>query len=154
MQSFAQDIAVIVGAPSHNKNPKGKSLFNSVYFLADGEIKFTQHKTLLPTYDVFDEYRYFEPAKSWEIVEYKGRKIALTVCEDIWDVGTDDPLYTIIPLDEMQKFSPDLIINVSASPFNYNHANNQNPHCQSKCTKIWHPYVLYQSCRCSDRTYL
>ena len=123
--SFAQDIAVIVGAPSHNKNPKGKSLFNSVYFITDGEIKFVQHKTLLPTYDIFDEYRYFEPAKSWEIVEYKDKKIALTVCEDIWDVGTDDPLYTIIPLDEMQKFKPDLIINVSASPFNYNHANTR-----------------------------
>ncbi len=123
--SYAQDIAVIVGAPSHNKNPKGKSLFNSVYFITDGEIKFVQHKTLLPTYDIFDEYRYFEPAKSWEIVEYKGKKIALTVCEDIWDVGTDDPLYTIIPLDEMQKFKPDVIINVSASPFNYNHANTR-----------------------------
>ncbi len=123
--SYAQDIAVIVGAPSHNKNPKGKSLFNSVYFITDGEIKFVQHKTLLPTYDIFDEYRYFEPAKSWEIVEYKDKKIALTVCEDIWDVGTDDPLYTIIPLDEMQKFKPDLIINVSASPFNYNHANTR-----------------------------
>ena len=63
--TYAKDIAVVVGAPSHNRNPKGKSLFNSVYFLADGEIKFVQHKTLLPTYDIFDEYRYFEPAKSW-----------------------------------------------------------------------------------------
>lgn len=120
--SHAHGIAVVVGAPSHNKEPKGKSLFNSVYFLADGEIKFVQHKTLLPTYDIFDEYRYFEPAKSWGIIAYKGKKIALTVCEDIWDVGTDDPLYTIIPLDEMQKFNPDFIINVSASPFNYGHA--------------------------------
>lgn len=123
--TYAMDIAVVVGAPSHNRNPKGKSLFNSVYFLADGEIKFVQHKTLLPTYDIFDEYRYFEPAKSWEVVEYKGKKIALTVCEDIWDVGTDDPLYTIIPMDEMMKFSPDFIINVSASPFNYGHAKNR-----------------------------
>lgn len=120
--SHAHGIAVVVGSPSHNKEPKGKSLFNSVYFLADGEIKFVQHKTLLPTYDIFDEYRYFEPAKSWGIIAYKGKKIALTVCEDIWDVGTDDPLYTIIPLDEMQKFNPDFIINVSASPFNYGHA--------------------------------
>lgn len=123
--SHARDIAVVVGAPSHNKEPKGKSLFNSVYFLADGEVKFVQHKTLLPTYDIFDEYRYFEPSKTWEIVEYKGRKIALTVCEDIWDVGTDDPLYTVIPLDEMMKFSPEFIINVSASPFNYGHAKNR-----------------------------
>jgi len=118
----AHGIAVVVGAPSHNKDPKGKSLFNSVYFLAEGSIKFVQHKTLLPTYDVFDEYRYFEPAKTWEIVTYKGKNIALTVCEDIWDVGTDDPLYTVIPLDEMQKYNPDFIINVSASPFNYKHA--------------------------------
>jgi NAD+ synthase (glutamine-hydrolysing) len=119
------DIAVVVGAPSHNRDPKGKSLFNSVYFLADGAIEFVQHKTLLPTYDVFDEYRYFEPAKTWEIVNYKGKKIALTVCEDIWDVGTDDPLYTVIPLDEMRKYNPDFIINVSASPFNYKHAKSR-----------------------------
>jgi len=121
----AKDIGVVVGAPSHNKDPKGKSLFNSVYFLAEGKIQFVQHKTLLPTYDIFDEYRYFEPARSWGIVEYKGKKMALTVCEDIWDVGTDDPLYNIIPLDEMKKFNPDFIINVSASPFNYGHARTR-----------------------------
>ena len=121
----AKDIGVVVGAPSHNKDPKGKSLFNSVYFLAEGKIQFVQHKTLLPTYDIFDEYRYFEPARTWGIVEYKGKKIALTVCEDIWDVGTDDPLYNIIPLDEMKKFNPDFIINVSASPFNYGHARTR-----------------------------
>lgn len=123
--THANDIAIVVGAPSHNTDPKGKSLFNSVYFLADGEIKFVQHKTLLPTYDIFDEYRYFEPAKEWNIITYKDKKIALTVCEDIWDVGTNDPLYTIIPMDEMQKFNPDFIINVSASPFNFNHATTR-----------------------------
>ena len=123
--SHAVDIAVVVGAPSHNKDPKGKSLFNSAYFLAGGKVQFVQHKTLLPTYDIFDEYRYFEPAKSWNVVEYKGKKIALTICEDIWDVGTDDPLYTIIPLDEMMQFHPDFIINVSASPFNYDHAKKR-----------------------------
>jgi NAD+ synthase (glutamine-hydrolysing) len=121
--SHAHDIAVVVGAPSRNEDPKGKSLFNSVYFLADGKIQFVQHKTLLPTYDVFDEYRYFEPAKEWNIVHFKGKKIALTVCEDIWDVGTDDPLYTVIPLDQMMPLEPDFVINVSASPFNYAHAH-------------------------------
>jgi len=125
ISSYTHDIAVVVGAPSYNNDPKGKNLFNSVYFIADGEVKFVQHKTLLPTYDVFDEYRYFEPAKSWDIVTYKGKKIALTVCEDIWDVGTDDPLYTVIPLDEMIPLQPDFIINVSASPFNYSHATTR-----------------------------
>jgi NAD+ synthase (glutamine-hydrolysing) len=121
----AQGIAIVVGSPSKNIDPKGKNLFNSVYLLADGKVSFVQHKTLLPTYDVFDEYRYFEPAKEWNVVEYKGKKIALTVCEDIWDVGTDDPLYTIIPLDEMMPKKPDFIINVSASPFNYNQAKTR-----------------------------
>lgn len=120
--THANDIAIVVGAPSRNPEAKGKNLFNSVYFLANGRVEFVQHKTLLPTYDVFDEYRYFEPAKEWNIVTYKGKKIALTVCEDIWDVGTDNPLYTIIPMDEMMKYNPDFMINVSASPFNYNHA--------------------------------
>ena len=84
-----------------------------------------QHKTLLPTYDVFDEYRYFEPAKEWNIVMYKGRRIAITVCEDIWDLNTDNPLYTIIPMDEMMKYEPEFMINVSASPFSYKQARSR-----------------------------
>jgi NAD+ synthase (glutamine-hydrolysing) len=121
----SQDIAIIVGSPTKNPNPDGKNLFNSALFLHEGKIKYTQNKTLLPTYDVFDEYRYFEPAKEWGVVEYKGKKIALTVCEDIWDVGTNDPLYTIVPCDKMMPFNPDFIVNVSASPFNYNHGHNR-----------------------------
>ncbi len=120
--ALTHDIAIVAGSPTKNPNPEGKNLFNSVLFLAEGEVKYIQNKTLLPTYDVFDEYRYFEPAKEWGVVTYKGKTIALTVCEDIWDVGTNDPLYTIIPADRMMPFNPDFIINVSASPFNYNHA--------------------------------
>ncbi len=122
---LSKDIAIVVGSPTKNPDADGKNLYNSVLFLHEGMIKYTQHKTLLPTYDVFDEYRYFEPAKEWGVVEFKGKKIALTVCEDIWDVGTNDPLYTIVPCDKMMAFAPDFIINVSASPFNYNHAKNR-----------------------------
>ncbi|MFZ1791178.1 MAG: NAD+ synthase [Saprospiraceae bacterium] len=121
----SKDIAIVVGSPTRNPKPEGKDLFNSAYFLAEGEIKFVQHKTLLPTYDVFDEYRYFEPAKEWDIVTYKGKKIALTVCEDIWDVGTDNPLYNFNPMDRMMEFGPDFMINVSASPFTYNKATDR-----------------------------
>ena len=144
--TYAHDIAIVVGAPSHNKNPKGKSLFNSVYFLAEGQIKHIQHKTLLPTYDVFDEYRYFEPSKTWEIVTFKDKKIALTVCEDIWDVGTDDPLYTIIPLDEMVKYKPDFIINVSASPFNYGHAKTRLHTVRANVLKYQIPMFYINHC--------
>lgn len=121
----ADDIAIVVGSPSRNPDIEGKDLYNSVYFLADKEVKFVQHKTLLPTYDIFDEYRYFEPASEWGVVEYKGKKIALTVCEDIWNIGNKNPLYTICPMDEMIKFEPDFIINVSASPFSHIHSKER-----------------------------
>lgn len=115
--THSYDLGIIVGAPVRNPDPRGKNLHNAVLFLYEGKVQFVQHKTLLPDYDVFDEYRYFEPARSWQVYAFKGRTLALTVCEDIWDIGTPDPLYTVIPLDEMRKYSPDLIINVSASPF-------------------------------------
>lgn len=118
----ALDIGIIVGAPSRNPAIEGKDLYNSAYFLANGTVQFVQHKTLLPTYDVFDEYRYFEPAGEWNILEYKGRRIALVVCEDNWNVGNENPLYTINPMDQLLPQKPECIINISASPFSYPHA--------------------------------
>ncbi len=118
----AQGIAIVVGSPSRNPKPEGKDLFNSAFVLYDGKIQHVQHKTLLPTYDIFDEYRYFEPADEWKIFEFKGKKIALTVCEDIWNVGNENPLYKISPMDEMMGQNPDFMLNISASPFAYNHA--------------------------------
>jgi len=121
----AKGIAIVVGSVSRNAVLEGKDLHNSAYFLADGAVQYVQHKTLLPTYDIFDEYRYFEPASEWNVVEYKGKKIALTVCEDIWNIGNENPLYKICPLDEMMKYKPDFILNVSASPFSYTHADSR-----------------------------
>ncbi len=121
----AQGIAIVVGSPSRNPVIEGKDLFNSGFFLADGKVLQVQHKTLLPTYDVFDEYRYFEPGSEHRIVEYKGKRIALTVCEDIWNIGNENPLYTICPMDEMMPQQPDFIINLSASPFSYAQAESR-----------------------------
>ncbi len=121
----AEGIAVVVGAPSRNPVVEGKDLFNTAFFLYEGKVLHKQHKALLPTYDVFDEYRYFEPATEFKVVEFKGRRIALSVCEDIWNVGNENPLYTICPLDEMQDQKPDFILNLSASPFNFEHADNR-----------------------------
>ncbi len=118
----AQGIAIVLGSPTRNPQVEGKDLYNSVYFLAYGRVEFIQHKALLPTYDVFDEYRYFQPASEFGIVEYMGKRIALTVCEDIWNVGNENPLYTICPMDEMMPYEPELMINVSASPFSCDHA--------------------------------
>jgi len=77
-------IAAIVGCPSVNNEEDGKELFNSAFFLNEGKIQQIINKSLLPNYDVFDEYRYFEPNKSFRIIRYKGLKIALTICEDLW----------------------------------------------------------------------
>jgi NAD+ synthase (glutamine-hydrolysing) len=77
---------------------------------------------LLPTYDIFDEYRYFEPADEWKTFTFKGKRIAMVICEDMWNVGNENPLYKICPMDEMMGDKPDFMINLSASPFDYDHA--------------------------------
>ena len=113
-----QGIAAIVGAPIPNPNLAGKNLFNAALLLSEGEIIAQAHKALLPNYDVFDEYRYFEPATSFTCITFKNKKIALSICEDIWDID-DDPLYTLSPMKELLKENPDFAINISASPFSY-----------------------------------
>jgi NAD+ synthase (glutamine-hydrolysing) len=113
-----QGISAIIGAPALNPNPRGKRLYNSAYFLSKGRICAVTHKSLLPNYDVFDEYRYFEPFKDPRVVECGGIKIALTICEDLWDI-TDAPLYTVSPMETLIKQGPQLMINIAASPFHY-----------------------------------
>lgn len=115
-------IAIIVGAPSENLKKDGKDLFNSAYFIENGKVKYIAHKALLPTYDVFDEYRYFEPGNEFDVVEFKGKKLAITVCEDIWDISDINPLYRTKPVFELAKKNPDMLINLSASPFSYRQA--------------------------------
>jgi len=117
---YADTIGVIVGAPERNPVREGKDLFNSAWLLYEGKVQAIVHKTLLPTYDVFDEYRYFEPAYDWQVVPFKGKKIALTICEDIWNLG-DNPLYRICPMDKLMPQQPDFMVNISASPFDYTH---------------------------------
>ena len=124
IKEHADTIAVVVGSPQRNSNPQGKDLFNAAWFLFEKEVKATVQKTCLPTYDVFDEYRYFEPAYDWQVINFKGKKIALTICEDIWNLG-DNPLYRICPMDELIKQQPDVMINISASPFDYDHDDDR-----------------------------
>lgn len=113
-------IAAIVGGPSINPRTEGKNLFNSAFFLSNGKVTAVRHKALLPNYDVFDEYRYFEHGREFEVIEYKGQKIALTVCEDLWDIE-EDLMYTVCPMQLLQEKKPDVMINIAASPFSYPH---------------------------------
>ncbi len=117
-------ISAIVGAPSPNSEGMGKRLFNTAYVLANGKVKHTIHKTLLPTYDVFDEYRYFEPNTVFETINIEGVEIALTICEDLWNIGSDT-LYNISPMDLLMESKPQLMINIAASPFGQFHIENR-----------------------------
>ncbi len=124
IKQTADTIGVLVGCPSRNLKPEGKDLFNSAYLLYEKEVKGIVNKSLLPNYDIFDEYRYFEPAYEWNVLNFKGKKLAVTICEDIWNLG-DDPLYRICPMDELIKQQPDIMINLSASPFDYIHEDGR-----------------------------
>ena len=120
IKEAADTIGVLIGSPARNPNKKGKDLYNAAFFLHDKKIIAEIYKTLLPTYDVFDENRYFEPADDWKVVPFQGKKLAITICEDIWNLG-DNPLYRICPMDKMMEQSPDILLNLSASPFDYTH---------------------------------
>ncbi|HZL09779.1 MAG TPA: NAD+ synthase [Prolixibacteraceae bacterium] len=122
-------IAAIVGGPSINPEPRGKKLFNSAFFIYNGAIQHVVNKSLLPTYDIFDEYRHFEPNKNFSVFEFLGKKLAITICEDLWDeqetqneFGREN-LYQLSPLKELSALKPDLLINISASPFSFNQEN-------------------------------
>jgi NAD+ synthase (glutamine-hydrolysing) len=118
IRQHADTIGVLVGCPARNPQKEGKDLFNAVFLLYEQQIKAEIHKTLLPNYDVFDEYRYFEPADQWNVITFQGKKMAVTICEDIWNMG-DNLLYRITPMEKLMPFNPDVMINLSASPYNY-----------------------------------
>ena len=142
----AQGIAIVVGSPTKNPVVEGKDHYNAAYFLADGRVQQVQYKTLLPTYDIFDEYRYFEPATEWRVVEYRGKRIALTICEDIWNIGNENPLYTVCPMDEMITQRPDFILNLSASPFSYSQAKTRIRIVQANVLRYGIPMFYVNHC--------
>lgn len=136
------DIVCVVGVPSKNPAREGKDLFNSAYVIQDGKVVAQINKALLPNYDVFDEYRYFEPGLSnFNCIEVKGTRIALTICEDLWNIN-DNPLYLMSPMDELIKQKPALMLNIAASPFSYVHDDNRVKVLSDNCKKYNLP-LLY-----------
>ena len=125
LAGISNHVGVLIGTPTVNPESNGKKLYNSACFLHEGKVKQTFHKTLLPTYDIFDEYRYFEPNRDFHILEFKGQRIAVTICEDLWfdqpvdNAFSNSRLYSVNPLDELIKLEPDLIVNLAASPFSW-----------------------------------
>jgi NAD+ synthase (glutamine-hydrolysing) len=140
-------ITAIVGSPTLNRNPEGKKLFNSALVLSEGKIVYSANKALLPTYDIFDEYRYFEPETRFNVFTFKGLKLAITICEDLWDEQPFDNefektrLYTLSPMEEISNLKPDLIVNISASPFSYSKIEAKENIFKSKARKYKIPVV-------------
>jgi NAD+ synthase (glutamine-hydrolysing) len=142
---LSHQIGILIGSPTKNSKPEGKDLFNSAIMLHQGHRVATVHKTLLPTYDIFDEYRYFEPNKTFECVSFKGKKIAITICEDIWNIGNENPMYEISPMDELIKQSPDFMINLSASPFSFSHSDERKQIVKENCLRYQVPIFYCNS---------
>jgi len=113
-------LAVVVGFPEVLSEVKaGRHIANSAALIEDGKIVAVRRKALLPTYDVFDEWRYFEPAATVAPVSFRGRSLGISICEDIWNDGDFWPrrLYREDPIEKLVKAGADLLINIAASPF-------------------------------------
>ncbi len=130
----SSNIGVIFGAPSWNNLDRGKKLYNSAYFFENQKLLKRIDKTLLPTYDVFDEYRYFEPNKIFECISFRGEKLAVTICEDLWNID-DQKMYKLIPMDVLQNENPTIMINLSGSPYSYNHVEKRRNRMQQNAKK-------------------
>jgi NAD+ synthase (glutamine-hydrolysing) len=130
----SSNIGVIFGAPSWSNLNRGKKLYNSAYFFENKKLLKRIDKTLLPTYDVFDEYRYFEPNEIFECISFRGEKLAITICEDLWNID-DQKMYKLIPMDELQKDNPTLMINLSGSPYSYNHVEKRRNRMQQNAKR-------------------
>ena len=110
---------VIVGFAEPNEGGIGRPVFNSAAFIADGRIVARSRKRLLPTYDIFDEARYFEPGGAQPVIDFRGRRVGVMICEDMWSTQQllARPLYDIDPPCELAAAGADLLINISASPY-------------------------------------
>ncbi|MCA1949986.1 MAG: NAD+ synthase [Treponema sp.] len=116
-RELPEGIAVGVGYVSRNRSGKGKALSNSYGIIQNGQILFEQEKTLLPTYDVFDEARYFESAEERRVFEFMGRRLGIAICEDMWRESTTATHYEIDPIRELLDRGADILLVPSASPY-------------------------------------
>lgn len=135
-----ENFALLVGAPSLNEGP-GKPWFNSVWFLAEGKIMNLVHKSLLPTYDVFDEDRHFESGAERLPIFWKGQALAVVICEDTWNIEPERPRYHRDVLSEMRETGFDLIINITASPYHQGQQHQREKMARFHALRFGLPFV-------------
>jgi NAD+ synthetase len=139
----SEGMGLICGAVTENRDGPGKPLYNAALFFVDGRLIAEARKRLLPSYDVFDEERYFEPGREPCWVDFRGKRLGITVCEDIW---TEEPflpraLYRVNPVMDLAAASIDLLVNVSASPFHVGKAEWVGGLLRSHASRIGVPVV-------------
>lgn len=141
--SHTKGISVVVGTARRNSG-KGKPLYNTAAIITDGALQGFQDKILLPTYDVFDERRFFEPGHEIPIWEIGGKRVAVTICEDIWQHGqlVKYDTYGIDPVEAIAAKHPDLIVNLSASPFSLSQCQDRILTCSRAARSAKAPLLL------------
>ncbi|MDO9390638.1 MAG: NAD+ synthase [bacterium] len=146
------DIGILIGAPTLVVENTSSRLYNSALLIHRGKVIFTQHKTLLPTYDVFDETRYFKPAEKVSVVNFKGRKLGISICEDAWNDAALWPKacpehsrrgkpYTLDPIKTLAKAGAEIFINLSASPFEMGKASLRSGLFTRLAKKYRRPFI-------------
>ncbi|MDR3567113.1 MAG: NAD+ synthase [Syntrophobacteraceae bacterium] len=135
-------VGVIFGAVSINEG-YGKPYYNSAVFFEDGHLRSVTHKMLLPSYDVFDEERYFEAGKCADCIDFRGKRIGVTICEDAWNDPDylPGPLYEANPVCELGKKSIDLLVNISASPYHVRKAARVGELLQKQAARVGAPLI-------------
>nr|HPQ41318.1 nitrilase-related carbon-nitrogen hydrolase [bacterium] len=143
-ETAGSDCGLILGLPTPTGRDIGRGLYNSAVLIHDGAIRFTQHKQLLPTYDVFDEDRYFDSAGVSDVVEFKGERLGISICEDAWN----DPelwrkrIYTRDPIEELARNGATLMINISASPYHIGKEQIRRRIIQSHARRFNVPFLF------------
>ncbi|MBL7979510.1 MAG: NAD+ synthase [Bacteroidetes Order II. Incertae sedis bacterium] len=137
------NIAVILGTPVRNPKTTGKRLYNAAVLLEKGEVAATAYKVLLPTYDVFDEYRYFEPADVCTPIVWRGIRLGLHICEDMWnnEAWAQFHLYDRNPIDELAAAGTDIFINISGSPYSHNQSQTRDRLIIENCREHQRPFL-------------
>lgn len=119
--AITNSVGLIFGSITEDDDRIGTDIHNSALLCYDGKIQFIQHKTLIPNYDVFDEMRYFDPSKEVKVHDFKGERLGISICEDIWNDADYwyRRRYTRDPIQELIQQRTTLLINISASPYSY-----------------------------------
>lgn len=143
---------IIVGAPQPSQQPTGKGIHNSALLIYQGGLLFTQHKSLLPSYDVFDETRYFEPGLGDPVLQFKDTTLGISICEDAWNDPTLWPhrAYSYDPIEAMAKRGANLIINIAASPFYRGKERLRYSIVQSHASKHRIPFLFVNQVGAND----